>query len=119
MSPSHQETTEGNATNEAGMGPASMTAVEDTEKGDSSQLEQSDIDLDHVGETQGYVLNAQAGHASTRHLKTTKDGSTILIPQPSNDPNDPLNWSQTKKNIILAVISFTGEILPLYRLHNP
>jgi hypothetical protein len=34
-----------------------------------------------------------------------------LIPQPSDDPNDPLNWSQTKKNIILGVVSFTGMLI--------
>lgn len=74
--------------------------------------EEIEEDLDHVGEIEGYVLDAQAGNASLRHLKTTKDGSTILIPQPSSDPNDPLNWSQTKKNIILAVVSFTGMYPP-------
>lgn len=86
---------------------AMSTTNTDLEKA-ASDREQSVEDLDHVGEIEGYVLDAQAGHASTRHLKTTKDGSTILIPQPSLDPNDPLNWSQTKKNIILAVVSFTG-----------
>jgi hypothetical protein len=92
--------------------------TEDVEKGGSSQLEKSDIDLDRVGELEGYVLDAQAGNASTRNLKTTKDGKTILIPQPSDDPNDPLNWSQTKKNIILGVVSATGmflrSITPIY-----
>ena len=39
------------------------------------------------------------------NLKTTADGKTILIPQPSTDPNDPLNWSYLKKHIILFVIS--------------
>ena len=78
--------------------------------------EEIDEDLDHVGEIEGYILDAQAGNASLRHLKTTKDGSTILIPQPSSDPNDPLNWSQTKKNIILAVVSFTGMCHPPSRL---
>lgn len=29
------------------------------------------------------------GHVQLQH-KTT--GATILVPQPSSDPNDPLNW---------------------------
>jgi hypothetical protein len=27
---------------------------------------------------------------SGRHLKRTKDGKKVLIPQPTDDPNDPL-----------------------------
>ena len=38
-------------------------------------------------------------------VKTAPDGHTVLIPQPSSDPNDPLNWSPFKKHIILFVIS--------------
>jgi len=66
------------------------------------------VDLEKEGELEGYVLNAELGHANTRHLKTSHDGRTILIPQPSDDPNDPLNWSQAKKNLILFVVSCTG-----------
>ena len=66
------------------------------------------VDLDKLGELEGYVLNPELGHVDTRHLKTSSDGRTTLIPQPSDDPNDPLNWSQTKKNVILFVISCTG-----------
>jgi hypothetical protein len=31
-------------------------------------------------------------------LKLTKDGSTVLIPQPTDDDADPLNWSWLKKH---------------------
>jgi hypothetical protein len=32
--------------------------------------------------------------------RTTGDGHMLLVPQPStNDPNDPLNWSTTKKSL--------------------
>ena len=68
------------------------------------------VDLDELGEREGYILSAELGHADTRHLKLSADGRTILIPQPSTDPNDPLNWSQTKKNLILFVISCTGTV---------
>lgn len=72
-------------------------------------------DLDRLGETEGYVLDAtvfEKEHHS-RHPKTAKDGKTILIPQPSDDPNDPLNWSQSRKSLILFVISCTA-FLPDY-----
>jgi predicted MFS family arabinose efflux permease len=34
----------------------------------------------------------------------------VLVPQPSNDPNDPLNWSGIKKITILSIIAL-GIIL--------
>ena len=39
------------------------------------------------------------------------DGVTILIPQPSNDPEDPLNWSQKKKWVTLGVVAYCA-IMP-------
>lgn len=38
-------------------------------------------------------------------LQTAEDGKTILIPQPSSDPHDPLNWSWSKKHIGLLIIT--------------
>jgi hypothetical protein len=32
----------------------------------------------------------------------------VLAPQPSDDPNDPLNWSETKKNLILFTITLAS-----------
>src|SRR5271170_2510918 len=95
----------------------SPRAASDPEKNLSETVD--DADLDHLGRREGYVLDASLGYAVTRHLKTTKGGATILIPQPSDDPKDHLNWSQFKKNVILMVISFTGSTclsLELYRL---
>ncbi|CZR62199.1 related to HOL1 protein [Phialocephala subalpina] len=46
-------------------------------------------------------------------LKMHHDGSTILVPQPSSDPNDPLNWSVMKKHVFLFVIAVTA-FLPDY-----
>lgn len=43
-------------------------------------------------------------NASSNGLKTTKDGVTVLIPQPSDDPNDPLNWSWVKKNSVFLTL---------------
>lgn len=41
---------------------------------------------------------------------TGKDAHIILAPQPSDDPNDPLNWSPMKKRIIMYIIGL-GAIL--------
>ena len=38
-------------------------------------------------------------------LQIAHDGKTVLIPQPSSDPNDPLNWSRLKKHVTLLVIT--------------
>ena len=63
-------------------------------------------DLDKLGEQEGYVLEASHFTADydTSGLKTGVDGKMLLIPQPSNDPNDPLNWSQRRKNLVLFVM---------------
>jgi hypothetical protein len=37
---------------------------------------------------------------SSLHLKTTRNGNVVLIPQPSDDPDDPLNWSWLKKHAV-------------------
>lgn len=61
-------------------------------------------------ENEGYIVDAEAGAAN---VKVAKDGHTRLIPQPSDDANDPLNWSRSKKHIILLVVSI-ASFLPDY-----
>jgi hypothetical protein len=73
------------------------------------------LDLDHIGETQGYVLDEailrrQLGLGADAKLKTAKDGKTLLIPQPSDDPRDPLNWPAWRKHITLLVICIAGAM---------
>ncbi|KAI0480967.1 MFS transporter-like protein [Xylariaceae sp. FL0804] len=46
--------------------------------------------------------------ASTIELK--KDGDIILVPQPSDSPNDPLNWSMTRKNTIMIILAFASGV---------
>ncbi|KAL8849462.1 MAG: hypothetical protein Q9221_005544 [Calogaya cf. arnoldii] len=55
------------------------------------------------GDSEGYILDVnQIGpNLST---KTARDGQTVLIPQPSDALDDPLNWSQAKKHIVLAIV---------------
>ena len=35
------------------------------------------------------------------NLKTTQDGKIVLLPQPSDSPADPLNWTWAKKHLVL------------------
>jgi hypothetical protein len=66
-------------------------------------------------EKDGYILDASALDSPSRgaDLKTAPDGHTLLIPQPSNDPNNPLNWSPFKKHLFLFIIATTA-FLPDY-----
>jgi hypothetical protein len=71
----------------------------------------SNSDLHEFKESEGYMAKIDTEHRG--NLKTAKDGHTILIPQPSEDPFDPLNWSPVKKHVILFIISFAA-FLPDY-----
>ena len=66
-----------------------------------------DHKLPHVPGT--IILNEQTAHseAITSGLKhgRGKDSHLVLAPQPSEDPNDPLNWSRSKK---LSIVLITG-----------
>ncbi|SLM41418.1 Major facilitator superfamily domain, general substrate transporter [Lasallia pustulata] len=39
--------------------------------------------------------------------KTTANG-VVLVPQPTDDPRDPLNWPQRKKYLILSILCLAG-----------
>lgn len=44
-------------------------------------------------------------HLSVGRKKGTgKYADTVLVPQPSDDPNDPLNWPQWRKDLALAIL---------------
>lgn len=63
-------------------------------------------------ENEGYVLDDSEG-APDNDVKYADDGRTRLIPQPSDDPQDPLNWSWRKKHAILFVVA-AAAFLPDY-----
>ncbi|KAM0328719.1 hypothetical protein ACHAQA_005132 [Verticillium albo-atrum] len=42
--------------------------------------------------------------ASDLKFASGKHSNLVLVPQPSNDPNDPLNWSKARKGVIFAII---------------
>lgn len=49
------------------------------------------VDLDHV--------------VGTRHLDRGRHRDIVLIPAPSNDPDDPLNWSPRRKLLSTVCVS--------------
>ncbi|KAH0352804.1 hypothetical protein KCU83_g3382, partial [Aureobasidium melanogenum] len=79
-----------------------------------------DSHLPHVPGT--VILNEEAAHSeritsALRHGKG-KNAGVVLAPQPSEDPNDPLNWSNTKKVTIITILAFgviqyAGTVGPL------
>ena len=68
------------------------------------------LDLEKIGETSGYTLDKERlkEQYGVTDLKTAKDGKTVLIPQPSDDPTDPLNWPAWKKAVVLLTISIAS-----------
>ncbi|CAG8057075.1 unnamed protein product [Penicillium olsonii] len=66
--------------------------------------ESQDNHLTATGTCDIYESNNQP----TRDLKCDASGPqpTILVPQPSDDPNDPLNWPLWRRDLILAILSF-------------
>ena len=80
---------------------------------DSADL---DIDLETYGEEFGYPLDVEVLKTITpkwQQYQLARDGRTVLIPQPSHDPNDPLTWTWKKKHILLFVIA-AAAFLPDY-----
>ena len=66
------------------------------------------------GQVPGTVLlDQKAAHseAITSNLKhDQKNKHIVLAPQPSEDPNDPLNWSAFQKYLVCFVL-FLGTIV--------
>lgn len=52
--------------------------------------------------------NTDASSSEAKEVRTTKDGKIALIPQPSDDPADPLNWSWVKKHQVLVALTFSA-----------
>lgn len=69
------------------------------------EVEASVLRIDEVANAyDGYVVGTEFYRETG--LKRTADGRTVLIPQPSDSQDDPLNWSDTKKAMILGIIAY-------------
>lgn len=55
------------------------------------------------------LLNDAAAHVdeAVHNLKhgTGRNSHIVLSPQPSEDPNDPLNWKPWRKELIIMILS--------------
>ena len=68
------------------------------------------------------LLDQTAAHSEhqTGRLKhgTGRNSNIVLAPQPSEDPNDPLNWSWAKKHLVLGVIFFGVIVIGVVPVSN-
>ncbi|RFU33959.1 hypothetical protein B7463_g2387, partial [Scytalidium lignicola] len=66
-----------------------------------------DYNLSHVPGT----VNLTDRNEVVEGLEDLKKlGEITLVPQPSDSPNDPLNWSPWKKNTLLFVVALTSGV---------
>ncbi|CAK5272838.1 unnamed protein product [Mycena citricolor] len=50
------------------------------------------------------------GDAVAARLKLSADGKTVLWPQPTESPEDPQNWSDGKKSLMLIVVTLAAVV---------
>ncbi|CAK5272184.1 unnamed protein product [Mycena citricolor] len=50
------------------------------------------------------------GDAVAARLKLSADGKTVLWPQPTDSPEDPQNWSDGKKSLMLIVVTLAAVV---------
>ena len=83
---------------------------------DEKQLRQLEAEL-HIEILPGTEIMADFG---THHfVKETGAKGPVLVPQPSNNPHDPLNWSTGRKFVIIAIANFFSFMLGMGPLALP
>jgi len=93
--------------------PKEVTEFEHVTIADEQNLEAAQKQLVQQLEGEnGYRIDPKL-FAETAGLKLSSDGRNVLIPQPNDDPNNPLNWSHGKKALILGIIT-AASFLPDY-----
>lgn len=87
------------------------SAAVDTEKSVKSTFSEDkpstpttpeNVDIEQAANIDGLYLVTKEN--SNTNLKLASDGTTVLIPQPSDDPEDPLNWSWFRKHKAFAAL---------------
>ncbi|PGH13366.1 hypothetical protein AJ80_06360 [Polytolypa hystricis UAMH7299] len=58
------------------------------------------------------LLDSAVGHndINVQSLNLKTKGGVVLVPQPSDNVNDPYNWSDVKKNIIIWTLAFASGV---------
>ncbi|KAJ5702214.1 hypothetical protein N7488_009762 [Penicillium malachiteum] len=64
--------------------------------------------IEEVEALEGYMIDPSHYVHNAARLKTSKDGRFVLIPQPLDSPEDPLNWKESKKLRIVAIIAYVA-----------
>ncbi|KAH7016731.1 major facilitator superfamily domain-containing protein [Ilyonectria destructans] len=82
------------------------------EKSGSSHLEGGTPEMvkalpDGIRRDAGLVLDTE-GLDGQLSLKVAGDGHTVLLPQPTDDPRDPLNWSWKRKHLLLLSVAWAA-----------
>lgn len=59
------------------------------------------------------TTSSHSGSVAVSHLKTFQgsDHAVVLVPQPSNDPNDPLNWGPVEKRAVLWTVAVASALV--------
>ena len=76
---------------------------------DSVDLQMTEID-EETEALEGYVVDPSRYPDNAARLKTSADGRFVLIPQPLDTEDDPLNWSPKKKMLIAAIIAYIAAL---------
>ncbi|KAJ7735909.1 major facilitator superfamily domain-containing protein [Mycena metata] len=93
----------------------------DVEKNGAEQehslSEHSDIDLYSFHEQAAGRLvidpeeaKIEFGEAFSSRLKLSSDGTKVLWPQPTDSPDDPQNWSDRRKSLLLIIITLAAIV---------
>ncbi|PSR77053.1 major facilitator superfamily domain-containing protein [Coniella lustricola] len=65
-------------------------------------------DQDELPPEYSDIAKEQLKHGKGRYR------DVILVPQPSDNPNDPLNWAQWRKEVVLLIVSLTAAVVGAY-----
>ncbi|KAF8881784.1 MFS general substrate transporter [Infundibulicybe gibba] len=57
-----------------------------------------------------HEAKVELGDEISSRLKLSKDGTKVLWPQPTDDPEDPQNWSDRRKAFQLFIITVTSVV---------
>ncbi|KAJ7201675.1 major facilitator superfamily domain-containing protein [Mycena pura] len=92
----------------------STEGMRDMEKNDGAATpsETSEIDLYSFHEQNAGRLvidpaeaKVEFGEAFASRLKLSRDGTKVLWPQPTDSPDDPQNWSDRRKSLLLIIVT--------------
>ena len=85
-----------------------MVAAHILDVHDEKQRQQLEQEL-HIEILPGTEIMADFG---THHfVKQTGNKGPVLVPQPSNNPHDPLNWTRKRKFVVIFIANFFSFML--------